>query len=444
MYLYNSLTRTKEKFNPIDNTNIRMYVCGPTLYDDIHIGNARPLIIFDVLYKILQIKYGKNSVTYIRNITDIDDKIITRANNEYPNLPIENATKELLNINKINFKNVCELLNCNNLSNEPMVSENLAAIYEIITKLVKNNYAYIAEDHILFDISKYVDYGKLSKRNPEELLAGARIEVAKYKKNPGDFVLWKPAKANEPSWESPCGIAKKGRPGWHIECSAMANRYLGNNFDIHGGGIDLMFPHHENEIAQSCCAFEVANMANYWLHNGYVEVEGKKMSKSEGNFIKVKDIVTNHFGGNSLRLAMLQTHYRKNFNWTKDLYENAKIEYKNWRVMTDNIKALEDIPEIFEALTDDLNTPQAITIMREYYKDKKYAKLAQAMKWLLGNLEVKVTFNIEKLLEIRQKFIVEKNWRAADKIRDELAQKGYSIQDIIENGERTTKITQLF
>lgn len=465
IYLYNNLTREKELFVPIDEKNIRMYVCGPTLYDDIHIGNARPLIIFDLLYRLLILRYGFEEVKYVRNITDIDDKIITRAIKDYPNLPVKEATEKVIFYNKLNFEQICRLLHCSKVTVEPMVSEHLDDIRAMIEKLVKEDYAYIAENNILFDIQKYADYGKLSKRTPDEMLAGARVEIATYKRNPGDFILWKPAKEGEPGWQSPCGITALGRPGWHIECSAMSMAHLSvpygggldsanlyNSFDIHGGGIDLMFPHHENEIAQTCCSLNTNKMANYWLHNGYLQVEGNKMSKSEGNFIKVKDIATNQFYGASLRLAMLQTHYRKNFNWTRELFKNAIKECEKWcNVTKPYYQSFMDpalIPEIFEALADDLNTPQAITIMREYYKNKKYDKLAVAMYYTIALPpdvpNSNIVNDILSLVTERYSAINAKNWQQADKLRDCLKVYGCEVRDYIdENGNRAMKLRLL-
>lgn len=454
IYLYNTLTRKKEEFKPIDPNNVRMYVCGPTLYDDIHIGNARPLIVFDVVYRLLKRRY---KVNYVRNITDIDDKIIARAKVDFPNMDIDQSTNLLVEQTKKAFNIICDYLGCKEPSWQPAVSENLPAIHNIIENLVSNKYAYIAQNHILFDINSYKNYGELSKRNMEELLAGARIEVADYKKNEGDFVLWKPAKIGEPSWSSPCGIEKKGRPGWHIECSAMAMQHLCvpygggtyktsqyNIFDIHGGGIDLMFPHHENEIAQSCCSLQINNMANYWLHNGYVEVEGNKMSKSEGNFIKAKDIILDKYHGSILRLAMLQTHYRKNFNWTSELYNRAKNEYMKWLDIVMELPAdIEaDISAVLEALADDLNSAQAITIMREYYKTKQFNKLYCAMRFLGFEISKNIiSQDIKELADKREHAIANKDWKQADYLRKEVENRGYLLQDLKDkDGHRYYKI----
>lgn len=454
IYLYNTLTRKKEEFKPINPNNVRMYVCGPTLYDDIHIGNARPLIVFDIVYRLLKTRY---KVNYVRNVTDIDDKIIARATLDFPTISIGEATKLLVKQTEQRFNDICDCLGCEKPNLQPAVSENLPAIYKIIENLVSNKYAYVAKNHILFDINSYKNYGQFSKRKPDELLAGARVEVADYKKNEGDFVLWKPAKAGEPSWPSPCGIEQEGRPGWHIECSAMSMEHLCvpygggicktseyNIFDIHGGGIDLMFPHHENEIAQSCCSLQINNMANYWLYNGYVEVEGNKMSKSEGNFIKVKDIVLDKYHGSILRLAMLQTHYRKNFNWTSELYNRAKNEYMKWLAITmqvpSDIKA--DITPVLEALADDLNSAQAITIMREYYKNKQHAELYCAMKFLGFEIlkEVANEF-IKEISDKREQAIANKDWDQADHLRKEIEKRGYIVQDLKDtDGGRYSKI----
>ncbi len=330
--LHNTLTRTKQDFVPIDPANVRMYVCGPTVYDFAHIGNARPLIVFDVLFRLLRHLYGPEHVTYVRNITDVDDKINARAAEEFPGLPLNEAIHQVTTRTTKQFHEDVAALGCLPPTVEPRATDHIEEMKAIIEALIAKGYAYVAEQNVLFHVAAMKDYGKLSNRTLDEMVAGARVEVAPYKRDPMDFVLWKPSKPGEPAWPSPAGINGAGRPGWHLECSAMADRWLWDEakaepspaglahpheFDIHGGGIDLMFPHHENEIAQSRCAHGTAVMANYWLHNGFLQVEGEKMSKSLGNFVTINELVaTDKFGehqwaGEVLRLAMLRTHYRQ-------------------------------------------------------------------------------------------------------------------------------------
>src|SRR5271163_4400104 len=287
--LYNTLSRTKDEFAPIDPKNVRMYVCGPTVYDFAHIGNARPVIVFDVLFRLLRHLYGESHVTYVRNVTDIDDKINARALElaTGKNISVEMARAEITAATAKQYDEDVAALGCLPPTYTPRATQYVAQMVEMIETLVLAGYAYPANGHVLFDVSRKADYGKLSRRSLDEMIAGARVEVAPYKKSPMDFVLWKPSKPGEPAWPSPAGIATPGRPGWHIECSAMSWRFLGETFDIHGGGIDLVFPHHENEIAQSRCAFHTPTMANFWVHNGFLQVEGEKMSKSLGNFVTI-------------------------------------------------------------------------------------------------------------------------------------------------------------
>ncbi len=282
--LYDTLTREKRVFKPLDPANVRMYVCGPTVYDFAHIGNARPVIVFDVLFRLLRHLYGADHVTYVRNITDVDDKINARAAEEYPALPLNEAIRKVTEKTDKQFHDDVAALGCLPPTVEPRATEHIAEMRMLIERLVKSGNAYVAEDNVLFSVASMPDYGALSKRPLDEMIAGARVEVAPYKSDPRDFVLWKPSKPGEPAWPSPVGITAPGRPGWHIECSAMSWKYLGEMFDIHGGGIDLVFPHHEDEIAQSRCAFHTPVMANYWMHNGFLQVEGEKMSKCLGQF----------------------------------------------------------------------------------------------------------------------------------------------------------------
>src|SRR6266571_7584244 len=317
--LYDTLTREKRTFVPLDPTNVRMYVCGPTVYDFAHIGNARPVIVFDVLFRLLRHLYGEDRVVYVRNVTDVDDKINARA--AELGVPIRDLTERT-------YRDLVEdakALGCLAPTFEPRATEYVDDMKRLIERLVAAGNAYVAEEHVLFHVPSMPDYGQLSKRPLDEMLAGARVEVAPYKRNPMDFVLWKPSKPGEPAWPSPAGIATPGRPGWHIECSAMAWKHLGETFDIHGGGIDLVFPHHENEIAQSRCAFHLPVMANVWMHNGFLQVEGAKMAKSEGNFVTIRELLTD-WPGEVLRLNMLRTHYRQPIDWTMaGILESEKV-----------------------------------------------------------------------------------------------------------------------
>ena len=364
--LYDTLTREKRVFTPIDRSNVRMYVCGPTVYDFAHIGNARPVIVFDVLFRLLRHLYGEQHVTYVRNITDVDDKINARAAER--GVSIRELTEETY----ANFKSDVQALGCLPPTVEPRATEHIPEMKTLIERLVRDGHAYVAEGHVLFDVPSMPDYGQLSKRPLDDMIAGARVEVAPYKKDPQDFVLWKPSKPGEPAWPSPCGIENPGRPGWHIECSAMAWKHLGETFDIHGGGIDLVFPHHENEIAQSRCAFHTRVMANYWMHNGFLQVEGEKMSKSLGNFVTIHELLDSEkFGGKSwpgavLRIAMLRTHYRQPIDWTLKSLDDA---FKTWisfgNVVREHMNAKVPDEKFVTALADDLNTPAAFARLFE-------------------------------------------------------------------------------
>ena len=401
LMLYNTLTRRKEVFVPLDAQNVRMYVCGPTVYDYAHIGNARPVVVFDVLFRLLRHIYGAKHVTYVRNITDVDDKINARAAEE--GVSIRDLTERTAR----QFHDDIKALGVLPPTVEPRATEHIDEMKALIEALIANGNAYVAEGHVLFHVPSMPDYGKLSNRTLDEMAAGARVEVAPYKKDPMDFVLWKPSKPGEPSWPSPAGITAPGRPGWHIECSAMAEKHLGPEFDIHGGGIDLVFPHHENEIAQSRCAHGTPVMARYWLHNGFLQVEGEKMSKSLGNFITIHDLLkTENFGGRRwpgevLRLAMLMTHYREPINWSVARLNEARHELWNW-IENYRQSVSQDFfadlslernwgpvdPDVLAALRDDLNTPKALTRLRELNKqaeaDNEVA--AKALVWSLLRL----------------------------------------------------------
>jgi cysteinyl-tRNA synthetase len=364
--LYDTLARDKRAFTPIDPQRVRMYVCGPTVYDFAHIGNARPVIVFDVLFRLLRHIYGADHVTYVRNITDVDDKINARAAEEYPGLPLNEAIRKVTEKTDRQYHEDVDALGALRPTIEPRATEHIAEMSLLIERLVASGNAYVAEDHVLFSVPSMPDYGRLSKRSLDELIAGARIEVAPYKRDATDFVLWKPSKPGEPAWPSPAGIATPGRPGWHLECSAMSWKHLGETFDIHGGGIDLVFPHHENEIAQSRCAFHTPVMANWWMHNGHLQVEGEKMSKSLGNFVTIHELLARGretWWGDVLRLNMLRTHYRQPIDWTEANLEESFYILINLRrvVILADRKHAKPSEALLEALADDLNTPAAIT-----------------------------------------------------------------------------------
>jgi cysteinyl-tRNA synthetase len=379
--LYDTLTREKRGFRPLDPQNVRMYVCGPTVYDFAHIGNARPVIVFDVLFRLLRHLYGADHVTYVRNITDVDDKINARAAEEYPGLPLNEAIRKVTEKTDKQFHEDVAALGCLPPTFEPRATEHIGEMRTLIERLLASGNAYVADDNVLFSVPSMPDYGQLSKRPLDEMIAGARVEVAAYKKDPRDFVLWKPSKPGEPAWPSPAGVNAPGRPGWHIECSAMAWKYLGETFDIHGGGIDLVFPHHEDEIAQSRCAFHTPVMANYWMHNGFLQVEGEKMAKSAGNFVTIHELLGS-WTGPVIRYSMLQTHYRQPINWTVSRLEQARQEIGDWAAFYSGSEAHNDYQrrkfaqisppptaELIDALGDDLNTPNAVSVLRKQFSD---------------------------------------------------------------------------
>jgi len=364
--LYNTMTRRKERFEPLDPANVRMYVCGPTVYDRAHLGNARPVVAFDVLYRLLRHVYGEGAVTYVRNFTDVDDKINARAREMQKagdgrdlNAIIRSLTDETIGWYHADM----DALGALRPTHEPRATEFIAPMVAMIAGLVASGHAYAAERHVLFDVRSYPRYGRLSGRSVDDMIAGARVEVAPYKRDPMDFVLWKPSTDEEPGWDSPWG---RGRPGWHIECSAMARALLGESFDIHGGGIDLQFPHHENEIAQSCCAHPGAGFARVWMHNEMVQVDGRKMSKSLGNFFTVRDLLDQGWPGEVIRFVMLSTHYRKPMDWTDHKAEEARRVLQRWREKTRGVIAAEKPLERFEQmLGDDLNTPAVIAELHQ-------------------------------------------------------------------------------
>jgi cysteinyl-tRNA synthetase len=437
--LYNTLTRERENFAPIDATRVRLYVCGPTVYDFAHIGNARPLIVFDVLYRLLRELYGWKHVKYVRNITDVDDKINARAAER--GLSIRDLTE---GTNAIFQKDASDL-NCLPPDVQPRATEHIAEMIALIEKLIANGHAYAADGHVLFDVPSMPDYGRLSRRSLDDMIAGARVDVAPYKKGDMDFVLWKPSTEGEPGWDSPWGF---GRPGWHLECSAMSHKHLGDVFDIHGGGIDLVFPHHENEIAQSRCAFGHDVMANVWMHNGFLQVEGEKMSKSLGNFVTIHELLHGEtFGGRAwkgevLRLAMLRSAYRQPIDWTVKALEEAEKTLHRWYALLREKKPTPgQLPEAFlDALCDDLNTPRAITEMHQLAGAGDAARLLSAAN-LLGllqdnpaNWDAKASGDIdvalvEKLIAERIAARRAKNFAESDRLRDVLVGMGIKLMD---------------
>jgi cysteinyl-tRNA synthetase len=375
--LYDTLTREKRNFKPLDPNNLRMYVCGPTVYDFAHIGNARPVIVFDVLFRLLRHVYGEKHVTYVRNITDVDDKINARAVRDFPGLPLNEAIRKVTEKTANQFHADVAALGCLPPTFEPRATEFVLPrpdgktdMETLIKQLIDRGHAYQAAGEVLFDTQSMPDYGALSGRKLDEQLAGARVAVDAHKKNAADFVLWKQSSADEPGWESPWG---RGRPGWHIECSAMSAAYLGDVFDIHGGGLDLIFPHHENEIAQSRCAHGTPTMANYWLHNGFLQVEGEKMSKSLGNFVTIRELL-NTLPGDVIRLQMLMTHYRQPIDWTERNTFLATAELEDWAESLHSYFRFpnDQTPDVVaSALADDLNTPAAIVALRELHQAAK-------------------------------------------------------------------------
>ncbi|HRO51198.1 MAG TPA: cysteine--tRNA ligase [Hyphomicrobium sp.] len=452
--LYNTLARRKETFEPLDAANVRMYVCGPTVYDYAHIGNARPVIVFDVLFRLLRHTYGAGHVTYVRNITDVDDKINARAATDFPDLPLNEAIRRVTEATEKQFHDDIRALGVLPPTVEPRATEHIGEMRGLIEALVANGHAYVAEDHVLFDVASMPDYGRLSNRSLEEMEAGSRVEVAPYKKGAMDFVLWKPSKPGEPAWPSPAGIATPGRPGWHIECSAMSERHLGPVFDIHGGGIDLVFPHHENEIAQSRCAHGTPVMAKVWMHNGFLQVEGEKMSKSLGNFITIHELLeTKKFGANQwhgrvIRLAMLGTHYRQPIDWTAERLLQARATLLDFADLLAGVEAA-DTPhaDVVAALSDDLNTPSALSIIHGLAKSaRRNPEAAAELKATLAFLGVydgetreelsvgveAVTVDeakVEDLVTARLAARKAKDFKESDRIRDELAAMGVAVKD---------------
>ena len=439
--IYNTKSKNKEIFKPLDSNNIRMYVCGPTVYDRAHIGNARPVVVFDILYRLLKYLYGEKSVTYVRNITDVDDKIIAKSSAE--NKSVNEITSETIKwfIEDNNY------LNVNKPTHEPKATHYISQMIAMIEVLILKKNAYVLEDgEVLFSVNTFKSYGSLSKQNLESMIVGNRVDIDRRKKNPLDFVLWKPTSKNNIGWDSPWGY---GRPGWHIECSAMSKEILGETFDIHGGGIDLIFPHHENETAQSICANNKNSLANYWMHNGFVNIEGQKMSKSLGNYLTVEDLRNKNIDGSVIRFVLLSTHYRQPLDWTnRKLTEAQNIINKWFNVINNRDLNINGIPtnKILEALCDDLNIPLVITEMHNLLKEEDYDGFANSFFFLgfNSNNSIKSKNNLDKqtineminlLIVERQNARKNKDYRKSDLIRIKLEKAGVTIND---HGNETT------
>jgi len=448
LHLFNTLTRTKARFEPLDPANVRLYVCGPTVYDLAHIGNARPVVVFDVLFRLLRHVYGADHVTYARNITDVDDKIIAAAKES--GAPIEAITARTTRA----FHDDMAALGALAPTMEPRATEHIPHMIAMIEALIARGHAYVADGHVLFSVPSMADYGRLSGHSRDELIAGARVDVAPYKKDPADFVLWKPSTAEQPGWDSPWG---RGRPGWHIECSAMSEQHLGAHFDIHGGGQDLIFPHHENELAQSLCAHDGRPFVNVWMHNGYVVVEGEKMSKSLGNFFTVRSLLEEGLPGEAIRLALLSAHYRQPLDFTREKLKEAKTQldrlYGALR-HAQEVRRIEAAPSegVVAALSDDLNTPEALaelhklgTALNKAREPAEQARLKGALGAsgaLLGLLDKNPedwfrgggqgddeAEGIENLIAARAAARKAKDFAGADRIRDDLARRGIVLED---------------
>ncbi|QOZ25207.1 cysteine--tRNA ligase [Bradyrhizobium sp. CCBAU 51753] len=451
--LYDTLTREKRPFVPLDANNVRMYACGPTVYDFAHIGNGRAAIVFDVLFRVLRHRYGADHVTYVRNITDVDDKINERAARDYPGVPLNEAIRKVTELTYQQYQDDVTALGCLPPTVQPRATEHISEMRAIIEKLIAGGFAYVAEDHVLFSPqamnaanSVLPRYGALSKRSLDEMIAGARVDVAPYKRDHTDFVLWKPAKPGEPSWPSPAAIAVEGRPGWHIECSAMAWKHLGERFDIHGGGIDLVFPHHENELAQTCCAFHSDRMANVWMHNGFLQLESEKMSKSLGNFFTIRDLLAD-WPGEVLRLAMLKTHYRSPLDWTVRSAEESAKTLDDWYAVAADIEPGAPSPAMLEALSDDLNTAQAMAVLHglrnaSASSEASRRELAGSLRMLGFLSESAAAWKsrkqqasgvdasaVEALIAERTAARARKDFKESDRIRDQLAAMGVVIKD---------------
>ena len=435
IFLTNNLTNKKEQFIPRERENVGMYVCGPTVYDDPHIGNARPLVIFDILFKILKNNFPK--VTYVRNITDIDDKIILSSQK------LKITSKELTQKITESFFEDCRFLNCENPTHQPKATEHIDLMIQMINGLIKKGYAYENNKHVYFEVKKFPDYGKLSNKKLEDLIAGSRVEISDNKKNSEDFVLWKPSSKDEPYWDSPWG---PGRPGWHLECSAMSKKILGDEFDIHGGGIDLIFPHHENEIAQSRCANDTRSFANYWIHNAFITMSNEKMAKSQGNILKIKEF-RKKMSGQVIRLALMSAHYRQPLDWNDKLLIDCENTLDKWyQISLDNFNSVKVPDEILKPLYEDLNTPGFIANLHNLYEKANkgeskdlFISACQFVGLLNETNEQWLNFKknrvslseteIDKMINLRNKARENKDYKEADRIRNELLDKGVLIED---------------
>lgn len=428
--LYNTKSRTKEVFKPIDPQNVRMYVCGPTVYDRAHIGNARPVVVFDTLFRLLRHEYGAEHVTYARNFTDVDDKINAKA--AKTGRSIREITDETIGW----YLKDMGALGALEPSVAPRATEYIAEMIVMIEELIAKGHAYAAEGHALFDVNSYEKYGALSGRSVDDMIAGARVEVAPYKRNPMDFVLWKPSSEDQPGWDSPWGY---GRPGWHIECSAMARALFGDRFDIHGGGLDLQFPHHENEIAQSCACCGDDSFANVWMHNEMLQVEGKKMSKSLGNFFSVRELLDQGYPGEATRFVYLSTHYSKPMDWTDKKAKEAEATLRKWRALTDGIEPSDTATStVVDALADDLNTAGAIAVLHDLAKrgDGAALKSSASLLGLLGeNMERWAQISKFDLSELellistaRTKAMITKDFSEVDRFKSAFVAAGLDVQ----------------
>jgi len=436
--LSNTLSNKKDKFVPINNNEVGMYVCGPTVYDFPHIGNARPLVVFDVLFRLLKKIYGENKITYVRNITDIDDKIIESSKKN--NKSIEELTKTITT----SFHKDCTYLNCLKPNFEPKATQHIKEMITMVTNLINNKHAYENEKHVYFSVSSFKEYGKLSNKNQKELIAGSRVEVSKYKKDPLDFILWKPSEVNDPGWDSPWG---RGRPGWHLECSVMSEKFLGKKFDIHGGGLDLVFPHHENEIAQSRCANKTRNFANYWIHNGFVTFDKEKMSKSIGNIVTINKLREN-INGQVVRLALLSSHYKQPLDWNEKLIKESQRTLDKWYGQFEKTDSEELQNEVLDTLLEDLNTPEYISKLHSLYDESSGGSKSSKVKFLtacklIGLLEedkqswenfkkskAKVDENfIKQKIKDRNSARKKGDYELADAIRKALETNGVVIKD---------------
>ena len=448
LQIWNTLSGSKQEFNPIDPRNVRMYVCGPTVYDRAHIGNARPAVVFDLLYRLLREIYGASYVTYVRNITDIDDKINNRATELRDNGHVGNLisiAKSITNQTIEWYHSDLDTLNVLNPNYEPRATDFISEMINLIENLIESGNAYEVENHVLFSVDKHEYYGELTRRKTKDMIAGARVEIAPYKRNKLDFVLWKPSTSDLPGWPSPWG---RGRPGWHIECSAMSLKLLGSSFDIHGGGADLAFPHHENELAQNRCINPQEEFARYWMHNGLLTVNGQKMAKSLGNFLTIRELIDEGISGVAIRYALLSTHYRQQMDWTLSRIEESQSAIKRWqRLLKPTLDQATYKPsDFFAALTDDLNTPKALSLMHGYASSGDIEALRYSVNFL-GLIEQNKTGNervivddksrklIDHLLSVRTRVRSEKNYTCADYIRSELEKAGVLLHDRKEGTE---------